>query len=454
MRIRVLSLLFLLLASPALAQQQPDDRYKADVLLVVAHPDDETAVASWIARAVFDEGRRVAVVFTTWGEGGRNAIGVERGAAMGAIREIEARRALASLGVDLVWFLDGRDTATQNAMLSLANWPHGAVLEQTVRAIRLTRPEVVMAWLPRNVAGENHGDHQAAGIVATEAFDLAGDPAAFAGQTAPPRLRFPTENLRLWQPKKLYFFTDAFDSSFMDGRGPSYDGSEVSPSRKAPYAYFALRAASFHRSQFAGFLTPPLLDAIAREDVKGALEIVEKQRGGRRERTRLLLGKSLVGGSATGDVFENVRTGPIPFSPPQREAASPSTGALSLGGSFDFYPTFWRAHGLGALAGLGAPEIAVRPASELHVNLLVRNDAAAPRDVVVALDGPLPEGWSAQPLPERITLAPGEQYLVQPVLTSPGANGTATLTWVARSGAVEIGRTTLRVVVRPGAMPH
>ena len=75
--------------------QSPDDRFKVDLLLVVAHPDDESAVGPYLARAIFDEGRRVEVVFTTSGEGGRNAVGVERGASMAAVRQIEARRALA-----------------------------------------------------------------------------------------------------------------------------------------------------------------------------------------------------------------------------------------------------------------------------------------------------------------------------------------------------------------------
>jgi len=46
----------------------------------------------------------------------------------------------------------------------------GKVLEQAVRIVRLTRPEVVLTWLPCYVAGENHDDHQAAGVIATAAL--------------------------------------------------------------------------------------------------------------------------------------------------------------------------------------------------------------------------------------------------------------------------------------------
>jgi len=83
-----------------------------------------------------------------------------------------------------VWFLDGKDTASQNVLNSLANWGHGANLEALVRIVRLTRPEVIISWLPGIFIGENHGDHQASGVLATEAFDLANDPTAFPAQVA------------------------------------------------------------------------------------------------------------------------------------------------------------------------------------------------------------------------------------------------------------------------------
>ncbi len=33
--------------------------------------------------------------------------------------------------------------------------------------VRLTRAEVILTWLPGIFVGENHGDHQAAGVIAT-----------------------------------------------------------------------------------------------------------------------------------------------------------------------------------------------------------------------------------------------------------------------------------------------
>ena len=67
--------LLLLNAFPASSQQAPplippDERYKSDILLVVAHPDDETAISGYLARAIFDQHKRLAVIYGTRGDGG------------------------------------------------------------------------------------------------------------------------------------------------------------------------------------------------------------------------------------------------------------------------------------------------------------------------------------------------------------------------------------------------
>src|SRR6202042_1542103 len=89
---------------------KPDDRYKADILVIVAHPDDETEGTGYLARAIFDQHKRVAIIFGTRGNSGGNAAGAEQAAALGAEREIEGRQAAAEFGVSNVWFLRGPDT--------------------------------------------------------------------------------------------------------------------------------------------------------------------------------------------------------------------------------------------------------------------------------------------------------------------------------------------------------
>src|ERR1700731_3556345 len=113
----------------------PDERSKADILLVVAHPGDEGAATPYLARAL-DEHKRIVVVFGTRGSSGANEAGAEQAAALGAIREMEARNALTTLGISNVWFLGGKDKASQNVLQSLPNWDHGASLGALVPLVR------------------------------------------------------------------------------------------------------------------------------------------------------------------------------------------------------------------------------------------------------------------------------------------------------------------------------
>lgn len=149
------------IASPVQAQlpeappyPNPDSRFKTDILLVTAHPDDDSLIAGYLARAIFDEHKSVAVIVCTQGDGGGNEIGDEAGAALGQVRIQEARRALGYLGITNIWFLGRHDTPGQNVLWSLDRWGHGGTLDEVVRLIRITRPEVILTFLPNAVAGK------------------------------------------------------------------------------------------------------------------------------------------------------------------------------------------------------------------------------------------------------------------------------------------------------------
>ena len=125
----------------------PDDRFKADILVIAPHPDDESTIAGYLARAVLDEHRRVAVVVTTRGDAGQNLVGYEQARSLAEIREMETRQALASIGITNVWFLRAPDTWAQDVsdvLRSLETSNHGSSLGEAVRFIRLTRPDVVI----------------------------------------------------------------------------------------------------------------------------------------------------------------------------------------------------------------------------------------------------------------------------------------------------------------------
>src|SRR6266702_385524 len=84
------------------------ERFKADILVVVAHSEDEGAVTPYLARAIYDLQKRVAVVYGTHGDSGGNNYGREHAAGLGDIREMEARESCARIGIKNVWFLDGK----------------------------------------------------------------------------------------------------------------------------------------------------------------------------------------------------------------------------------------------------------------------------------------------------------------------------------------------------------
>lgn len=445
-------LIFLLLLNASAYSQQappplpPDERYKADILLVIAHPDDETAISSYLARAILDQHKRVAVVYGTRGDGGGNNVGNEQAASLGAVREIEARRALASLGVMNVWFIGAPDTPGQDVLRSLETWHHGNALEQVVRLVRLTRPEVVITWLPCYVAGENHDDHQAAGVIATEAFGMAGDPTVFPSQVAAPRLRLRINNygegLRAWQAKKLYYFSDADHTDFLEGKGPQYKSSDVSPSRKVPYYRLSADEWSFHETQRG-------VGDVARSAIeKGDFTALK-------EPERFVMGKSLVSSAMTGDIFEGLTPGPIayalkrPYRPLQRDGIS-----LRLGGPWEFYREFWRAQSIDHLAGLVTPEVGVAGGQVLNVPVLIANDTDQPK--VIRLLTELPDGWTEQVRHAEFPVPAHDTYPVQLVLTAPAghANEWHKITWKIEAEGRPAGSVELRVHLKSGGLPQ
>ena len=433
----------------------PDERYKADILLVVAHPDDEGAATPYLARAL-DEHKRIAVVFGTRGSSGANEAGAEQSAALGAIREIEARNALTTLGITNVWFLGGKDTASQNVLQSLANWDHGASLEQLVRLVRLTRPEVILTFLPGTFIGEDHGDHQASGLLATEAFDLAGDPASFPEQLAGPTKRLEPflENLRPWQPKKIYYFADADREDIFRGKGPDYSVKEISKSSKQPYWRMALDSFRAHQTQAKSFL-----DKIAQMD-ETEIEKTATSDGGWTDALHFVLGKSLVGGSVTGDVFDGITPGAIPFARPDvsPEPARPEL-SVELGGPYSFYAEFRRAHGLTNLPHPEPPEIALQAPGTLVIPLWIRNRTAKTQEIM--LSAALPAAWTTQSGTGKFTVAPKQVAAarIEVNLPAPAGNGgkkpePQEISVHAESNGQSIGEIKLRVEPRKRALPQ
>ncbi|MBM3946934.1 MAG: PIG-L family deacetylase [SAR202 cluster bacterium] len=129
------------------------------VLAVFAHPDDAEfgcsgAVAKW-ARA----GAQVHYLLCTNGNKGTSdpELLPER---LAVIREAEQRAAAEVLGVKSVMTLGYPDGELE---------PTRAFLGQVVRAIRLTRPDVVLTSEPHPRLNHSHRDHRMAGLTALDA---------------------------------------------------------------------------------------------------------------------------------------------------------------------------------------------------------------------------------------------------------------------------------------------
>jgi LmbE family N-acetylglucosaminyl deacetylase len=424
----------------------PDPRYKADILLIVAHPDDETAIGSYLAKAILDDHKQVAVIYCNRGTGGGNTHGMEQNNAMGAIREIEALRATAILGIHNVWFLNGRDTPGQDVFASLENWHHGAVLEDVIRLVRLTRPEVIMTWLPDYVQGENHGDHQASGVIATEAFDMAGDPVVFPAQVAVPRERLDINNaaegLPAWQAKKIYYFSDAAHP--IGGEGPQFDITAISPSKKVPYYKLAIGLSAPHLTQ--GDVADVALEAQKTGDYSKFLKQMES--------FHLILGKSVVKGSPRGDVFEGITAEPVPYVAPRGYQPQRHQGVtVELGGVFAFYRDFWWAHNIERLSSLVKPEVGIAAGAYLQFPVVLRNDT--PDSVDVVLTPRVPEGWEVAAGSGLYCLAPGEVFPAQTMLHAPMQQpAVVPVTWQAESKGKEIGRCTMTVTLSDWTLPQ
>ncbi|MGB7848897.1 MAG: PIG-L family deacetylase [Candidatus Acidiferrum sp.] len=470
--LKAILLLAVFTVSGALWAQSPqkangaDSRFKADILVVVAHPDDEAFFTPYLARAINDMHKHAAVVFSTRGGSGVNRYTRERGPAMANEREIEAREACAKLGISNVWFLDGKDTASQDLLDSLSNWGHGANLERLVGLIRLTRPEVVFTHIPGVFIGENHGDHQATGVLTTEAFDLAASPLVFPSQLAGDTKHYESylSNLQTWQPKKIYYGSDAQDSRQFEGTGPTYSVREISPSQKKPYWRLALESAMAHRTQF-----PEDIERISKLNDEQLEKLMSDPNSEWwSEPSTLIFGKSVVGGKSTDEVFAHIEEKPRPVS--IKEGAScgnTSAGRniagklpqIELGGPWQFYDAFFPAHGLCDLPVAKVPEIGVKTGTTLVIPIVILHDPS--KTLTLSLTGKTPEGWKLTQGTGQVLL-PAEEATSLPIhMETPTLSGEELKKAVAQEVMIRgeadgkpMGEVRLRVLLRGSALPQ
>ncbi|MFF4650537.1 PIG-L deacetylase family protein [Streptomyces sp. NPDC001380] len=132
---------------------------RADLLVVAAHPDDETLYCGGLLHRTALRGGTTVIVTLTRGGSGRT-LGICSRQDLPAVRELELRRAAAVLGVDRVEVHDLHDGGLAGA----AAEGTAAVLD----ALRRWRPRRVAGFPPNGMNG--HPDHCAAHRITSAAL--------------------------------------------------------------------------------------------------------------------------------------------------------------------------------------------------------------------------------------------------------------------------------------------
>jgi LmbE family N-acetylglucosaminyl deacetylase len=205
------------------------------VMCVAAHPDDEDGATLTILRRKY--GVHTVSLFSTFGEGGQNAIGPELYEELGAIRAQETVKASEIQGSE-PHFLGLKDFGfSKSAEEAFRFWGHDEALRRMVLQIRKLRPDIIIT---NHNTTSGHGHHQATGRLVLEAFEAAADPKRFPEQL---------KETNIWQVKRLFVRRPSQTKGDSSDRIVVVDRNEMDPIRGTTYAEQALRALQQHASQ-------------------------------------------------------------------------------------------------------------------------------------------------------------------------------------------------------------
>lgn len=153
----------------------------ARILLILAHPDDETFIAAGLVRRYVERGAEVVLVTATRGDAGR--VGdppLCSREELPAFREAELRHVAGLLGISQLHFLDYQDK-------QLADAPVDRIRAELVSHIRRHQPHLVITFDPNGMNG--HADHVAISRFTMDAVAAAADPRWVEEQTTPHRVQ-------------------------------------------------------------------------------------------------------------------------------------------------------------------------------------------------------------------------------------------------------------------------
>ena len=234
----------LLLIVPAPAVQSEPDRATLHqalldltnpwtVMCVAAHPDDEDGSTLTVLRRKY--GINTVSLFSTFGEGGQNAVGPELYEELGVIRARETMAASEVQGSE-PHFLGFRDFGfSKSAEETFRAWGEKELLRRMVLQIRLLRPDAIIT---NHDTSSGHGHHQATGRVVLQAFDAAADPKQFPEQLT---------QTKPWQVQRL--FVRSRGQAESTSQVITIDPNEKDPVRDVTYAQQALSGLQKHATQ-------------------------------------------------------------------------------------------------------------------------------------------------------------------------------------------------------------
>ncbi len=151
------------------------------ILLVFAHPDDESFLAAGLVRRYVDCGAVTALITATRGDAGR--LGTPplcSREALPEFREHELREAAKILGITGLHLLNYRDKFLMDA-------PIASVRKELVKYIRFYRPHVVVTFGPDGLNG--HPDHVAIARFTMDSIAAAADPRLVSNKMSPHRVQ-------------------------------------------------------------------------------------------------------------------------------------------------------------------------------------------------------------------------------------------------------------------------
>src|SRR5215207_11691954 len=228
----LLLLLLVVLVPPARSEPDKAELHQAlldltnswTVMCVAAHPDDEDGSTLTVLRRKY--GVHTVSLFSTFGEGGQNAVGPELYEELGVIRARETMAASEVQGSE-PHFLGFRDFGfSKSAEETFPAWGEKEVLRRMVLQIRLLRPDVIIT---NHDTTSGHGHHQATGRTVLAAVDAAADPKQFPEQLA---------QAGTWQVQRL--FVRFRGEPAAGAQVITLDPNETDPVRGITYAQQAL----------------------------------------------------------------------------------------------------------------------------------------------------------------------------------------------------------------------